>query len=379
MRSLPIAAALVALTAFPPLLPAASTVPNPPKIDARAWQLVDYQSGLVLAEQNADARVEPASLTKVMTAYLAFKAISEGRLRLDEEITISERAWKSEGSRSFVQVGTKIPAEVLLKGMIVQSGNDATIALAERLGGTEAAFAEMMNAEAKRLGMANTNYENSTGLPGPNHYTTARDLTTLARAVIQDYPEEYKWYSIREFVWDNIKQQNRNGLLARDPSVDGIKTGHTESAGYCLLTSAKRGEQRLVAVVLGTNSFKAREDANAALLNYGYTFYETRKVKGAGETVLEPRVYKGEVENIAIGPRKDVWATLPRGNATELTSTATVKEPLIAPLDPNVAVGELTVSAGGQTVQTVPLYPLVAVPEGGWWSQLVDSVVLWWQ
>lgn len=379
MRSLPIAAALVALTAFPALLPAASAVPTPPKLDARAWQLIDYQSGLVLAEQNADARVEPASLTKVMTAYLAFKAISEGRLRLDEEITISERAWKSEGSRSFVQVGTKIPAEVLLKGMIVQSGNDATIAIAERLGGTEAAFAEMMNAEAKRLGMANTNYENSTGLPGPNHYTTARDLTTLARAVIQNYPDEYKWYSIREFVWDNIKQQNRNGLLARDPSVDGIKTGHTESAGYCLLTSAKRGDQRLVAVVLGTNSFRAREDANAALLNYGYTFYETRKVKGAGETVLAPRVYKGEVENVAIGPRKDVWATLPRGNAVELTSTATVKEPLIAPLDPKVPVGELTVSAGGETVQTVPLFPLAAVPEGGWWSQLVDSVALWWQ
>lgn len=378
MRSMPIAAALVALT-FPALLPAASTVPSPPKLDARAWQLIDYQSGLVLAEQNADARVEPASLTKVMTAYLAFKAISEGRLRLDEDVTISERAWKSEGSRSFVQVGTKIPVEVLLKGMIVQSGNDATIAIAERLGGTEAAFAEMMNAEAKRLGMTNTNYENSTGLPGPNHYTTARDLTTLARAVIQDHPEEYKWYSIREFVWDNIRQQNRNGLLARDPSVDGIKTGHTESAGYCLLTSAKRGDQRLVAVVLGTGSFKAREDANAALLNYGYTFYETRKVKGAGEAVLEPRVYKGEVENVAIGPRKDVWATLPRGNASELTSTATVQEPLIAPLDPDVAVGELTVSAGGETVQTVPLYPLAAVPEGGWWSQLVDSAILWWQ
>lgn len=378
MRSMPIAAALVALT-FPALLPAASTVPSPPKLDARAWQLIDYQSGLVLAEQNADARVEPASLTKVMTAYLAFKAISEGRLRLDEDVTISERAWKSEGSRSFVQVGTKIPVEVLLKGMIVQSGNDATIAIAERLGGTEAAFAEMMNAEAKRLGMTNTNYENSTGLPGPNHYTTARDLTTLARAVIQDHPEEYKWYSIREFVWDNIRQQNRNGLLARDPSVDGIKTGHTESAGYCLLTSAKRGDQRLVAVVLGTGSFKAREDANAALLNYGYTFYETRKIKGAGEAVLEPRVYKGEVENVAIGPRKDVWATLPRGNASELTSTATVQEPLIAPLDPDVAVGELTVSAGGETVQTVPLYPLAAVPEGGWWSQLVDSAILWWQ
>lgn len=379
MRSLPIAAALVALTAFPALSSAAATVPSPPKLDARAWQLIDYQSGLVLAEQNADARVEPASLTKVMTAYLAFKAIAEGRLQLDEPITISERAWKSEGSRSFVQVGTKIPAEVLLKGMIVQSGNDATIAIAERLGGTEAAFAEMMNAEAKRLGMTNTNYENSTGLPGPNHYTSARDLTTLARAVINDYPDEYKWYSIREFVWDNIRQQNRNGLLARDPSVDGIKTGHTESAGYCLLTSAKRGDQRLVAVVLGTDSFKAREDANAALLNYGYTFYETRKVKGAGETVLAPRVYKGEIENVAIGPRKDVWATLPRGNATQLTSTATVKEPLIAPLDPNVAVGELTVNQGDQVIQTVPLYPLAAVPEGGWWSQIVDSVALWWQ
>lgn len=353
-------------------------IPKPPAIDARATILVDYDSGRVLAEANADERMEPASLTKIMTAYLAFDALKEGRLKLDEEIPVSEHAWRSEGSRSFVQVGTRIPAEVLIKGMIVQSGNDATIAIAERLGGTEDAFAQMMNAYAQKLGMKNTHFDNSTGLPGATHYTTARDMALLARAVIRDFPQYYRWYSLREFVWNNIRQQNRNGLLGRDPSVDGIKTGHTSSAGYCLATSAKRASMRLVSVVFGTASMKAREDASAALLNYGFTFYETVKVKGRGETVLAPRLYKGAEEHVAIAPRGDVYVTVARGDAALVKTSATAKEPLVAPVALNQALGEMIVSVGADTVARVPLFPVKAIPEGGWWTRMVDGVALMW-
>ncbi len=298
---------------------------------------------------------------------------------LIEEIPVSEHAWRSEGSRSFVQVGTRVPAEVLIKGMIVQSGNDATIAIAERLGGTEEAFAQMMNAYAQKLGMKNTHFDNSTGLPGPTHYTTARDMALLARAVIRDFPQYYQWYSMREFVWNNIRQQNRNGLLGRDPSVDGIKTGHTSSAGYCLATSAKRAGMRLVSVVFGTASMKAREDASAALLNYGFTFYETVKVKGRGETVLTPRLYKGAEDHVAIAPRGDVYVTVGRGDAALVKTGATAKEPIVAPVAMNQALGELVVSVGADAVARVPLFPVKVVPEGGWWTRMVDGVALMWR
>ena len=373
-----LAAALLCITTAG-VASAAVPIPKPPAIDARALILVDYDSGRVLAEANADERMEPASLTKVMTGYVAFDALREGRLTLTEEVPISEHAWRSEGSRSFVQVGTRVPVEVLIKGMIVQSGNDATIAIAERLGGTEDGFAQMMNAYAKKLGMTHTHYDNSTGLPGATHYTTARDMAILARAMIRDFPEYYKWYSMREFVWNNIRQQNRNGLLGRDPSVDGMKTGHTQSAGYCLATSAKRDGMRLVSAVFGTKSMRAREDASAALLNYGFTFYETVKVKGDGETVLAPRLYKGAEEHVAIGPRHDVFVTVPRGDAGLVKTTATATEPLIAPADPANAVGELAVSVGDEVVARVPLHPLKAVPEGGWWTRAIDGIALMWR
>jgi serine-type D-Ala-D-Ala carboxypeptidase (penicillin-binding protein 5/6) len=359
-------------------LRAAVPIPRAPALDARAYILLDYQSGKVLGEHRADERMEPASLTKLMTAYAVFKALKENRLKLDEPVPISEHAWKAEGSRTFVQVGTSVPAEVLIKGMIVQSGNDATIALAERVGGSEPAFAQLMNEYSRRLGMKGTNWDNSPGLPSANHYTTSRDIAILARAIIQEFPEYYQYYSIRDFTWNNIKQPNRNGLLARDPSVDGMKTGHTESAGYCLVTSAKRGEMRLVSVVMGTKSVKSREDASAALINYGYTFYETAKVKGRGDTILQPRVYKSEQENVPVGIRQDIYLTLGRGEVANLKSSATVKEPLIAPLAANQPVGELTITtAGGETVAKAPLYPMKAVPEGGLWTRMVDSVALW--
>src|ERR1700733_16225491 len=357
----------------------AMATPNPPEVDARGYILTDYVSGQVLAQRNADARMEPASLTKLMTCYVVFHALKTGTLKLDDQVTISEHAWKAEGSRTFVQVGSKIPAEVLIKGMIVQSGNDATIALAERVGGTEGAFVQLMNDYARRLGLTNTHFDDSSGLPSPTHYTSARDMSLLASALLRDFPEYYPWFSIREFVWNNIKQQNRNGLLERDPSVDGIKTGHTDSAGYCLVTSAMRQNMRLIAVVLGSRDIKGREDASAALINYGYTFYETVNVKQHGTVVLKPRVFKASEEYFPVGPATDINLVIPRGQAGSIQTTATVHHPLIAPLTTTTPVGELQVTIGGTLVTSVPLYPTVDVPAGGMWSRLSDTVLLWFQ
>jgi serine-type D-Ala-D-Ala carboxypeptidase (penicillin-binding protein 5/6) len=372
------AAFLASLFLLCPALHAAVPIPKAPEVAARSFILLDHHSGRVLAEQRADERMEPASLTKLMTAYAVFLALKENRLKLDDQVTISTRAWKAEGSRTFVQVGTQVPVDVLIQGMIVQSGNDATIALAERLAGTEEAFAQLMNEYARRLGMKNSSFDNSAGMPGPNHYTTARDMATLSNAILTEFPEYYRWYSQREFTWNKITQQNRNGLLARDPSVDGIKTGHTESAGYCLVTSANRNGMRLISVVMGAPTWKVREDASAALLNYGYTFYETVKVKGRGETVLKPRVYKSAEELAAIGPLQDVYVTVGRGEAAKLRTDALVDEPLIAPLAQGKPVGALSVvAAGGEIVARVPLAPLAPVTEGGWWTLMTDTVALW--
>jgi serine-type D-Ala-D-Ala carboxypeptidase (penicillin-binding protein 5/6) len=358
---------------------AAAPIPKAPDVNARAYILVDHFSGRVLAEDKADEREEPASLTKLMTCYAVFKALKENRLKLTDPITISEHAWRSEGSRTFVQVGSTVPAEVLIKGMIVQSGNDATIALAERIGGTEAAFAQLMNEYAKRLGMKSTNFVNSDGLPAPDHYTTARDMSILANALISEFPDYYQWYSLREYTWNNITQHNRNGLLLRDPTVDGMKTGHTDSAGFCLVTSAKRDGMRLISVVMGSSSIKAREDASAALLNYGYTFYETAKVKSAGEVLLKPRVYKSSEQYVTLAVPHDIVLTVGRGQIVNLKSTPHVfKEPLIAPLAANQPIGELTITdLSGEVVSRVPLTPGKAVPEAGLWTRATDSVRLW--
>jgi D-alanyl-D-alanine carboxypeptidase (penicillin-binding protein 5/6) len=358
---------------------AAVPIPKPPDVNAKAYILVDHFSGRALAQDHADDREEPASLTKLMTSYAVFKALRENRLKLSDPVTISEHAWRSEGSRTFVQVGSTVPAEVLIKGMIVQSGNDATIALAEKIGGTEAAFAQLMNEYSKRLGMKATNFVNSDGLPAADHYTTARDMAILANALISEFPDYYQWYSLREYTWNNITQHNRNGLLLRDPTVDGMKTGHTDSAGYCLVTSAKRDGMRLVSVVMGSASIKAREDASAALLNYGYTFYETAKVKSAGEVLLKPRVYKSADEYVTLAVPRDIVLTVGRGQIASLKSTAHLfNEPLIAPIAANQAIGELTISdPAGEVVSRVPLTPGKAVPEAGLWTRATDSVRLW--
>jgi len=269
-----------------------------------------------------------------------------------------------------------VSVQDLILGMIVQSGNDATIALAERVAGSEETFVQMMNAQAKRLGMAGTHFENSSGLPSPQHYTTARDMSVLAIAMIRDFPQYYKYYSVREFEHNGIKQQNRNGLLEKDPSVDGLKTGHTDSAGFCLVTSALRDGMRLVSVVLGSASMKARENASAALLNYGFTFYDTKLLVKAGTVLASARVWKAERSPVDLGLKDDLYVTLSRGEA-DVKTAVDVQPRLIAPLAADANVGSLRVLAGGQTLTTLPLQPLQAVAAGGWWRRLIDSIHLW--
>ena len=361
---------------------AAVPIPKPPALDARSYVLIDFQTGRVLAADKADEKMEPASITKLMTAYITFEALREKRLSLTEEVLVSENAWRTGGSASggsttFLEVNSRVPVEVLIKGMIIQSGNDASIALAEKLGGTESGFVQMMNEYAKRLGMKNTHFENCWGAPAANHFSSAMDLATLSRALIREFPEYYRWYSEREFTWNKHTQPNRNGLLARDPSVDGIKTGHTESAGYGLASSAKRGDMRLISVVLGTKGFKQREDASATLLNYGFTFFETVKAKSAGDVVLKPEVYKGEEDLVTLVPERDVYVTVGRGAAAQLKTAATVKEPVVAPIKAGQALGELTVSDGKDVIARVPLVAREAVPEGGWWTRMTDGIALW--
>jgi D-alanyl-D-alanine carboxypeptidase (penicillin-binding protein 5/6) len=340
--------------------------------------LIDAASGQTLAEMNSNQRLEPASITKLMTAYVVFHALKDGRLKLTDTAPVSEHAWRSEGSRTYLELGSNVSIDVLLHGMIIQSGNDATIALAEKVGGTEPAFVELMNSHAMRLGMTGTHYENSAGLPAPAHYTTARDILILARAIITEFPDRYSLYSERSFTWNKISQPNRNGLLARDNSVDGMKTGHTDSAGYCLVASARRQGTRLLSVVLGSRNERSREDASAALLNYGFTFFETISIKQAHQLVLKPRVYKSAEEYVGIGPAADVRVTVRRGQAGTITTSATVMDLLVAPLAATNAVGELQITAAGST-QRVPLYPLAAVAEAGWWTRMVDTVVLWFK
>jgi D-alanyl-D-alanine carboxypeptidase (penicillin-binding protein 5/6) len=375
----PAAPPAAAPTAAPATAPAALpiVIPTAPDVDARAYIVVDYRTDKVLAARDAVARVEPASLTKLMTAYIVFQELSAGKLKLDEQVMVSEHAWRSEGSRTFIELGKPVSIQDLILGMIVQSGNDATIALAERIAGTEATFAQVMNANAERLGMAGSHFENSTGLPSPQHYTTARDLSLLANAMIREYPQYYKWFSVREFEHNGIKQQNRNGLLEKDPSVDGLKTGHTDSAGYCLVTSALRDGMRLVSVVMGSASMKARENASSALLNYGFTFFETKLVVKGGSVLATARVWKGERPSVDLGIKQDLYLTLPRGAADGVKTSADVQPRLIAPLGLDANLGALRVFAGSQTFATVPLHPLKSVAAGGWWRRLIDTIRLW--
>ena len=359
---------------------AAVPIPKAPDVNARAYILVDHFSGRVLAEDKADEREEPASLTKLMTSYAVFKALRENRLKLTDPVTISEHAWRSEGSRTFIQVGTQVPVDILIKGMIVQSGNDATVALAERVAGTETAFVQVMNEYAKRLGMAHTHFTNAAGLPGPDHYTTARDLALLAQHLIHDFPDFYPLFSLHEFSWNNIRQQNRNGLLGADPTVDGLKTGHTDSAGFCLVTSALRNGTRLISVVLGSPSVKAREQASATLLGYGYSFYQTVMVKPRGEVLDTPRVFLSAAGTAPVGLAQQVVVTVGRDQANQLKTTTTLDKRLLAPLAAGAKVGDFTVTTpDGEVVAKVPVVTLQPVPAGGLWTRMTDHISLWFK
>jgi serine-type D-Ala-D-Ala carboxypeptidase (penicillin-binding protein 5/6) len=358
---------------------AAVPTPPPPELDAGAYILVDHQSGDVIAQKNADQRMAPASLTKLMTAYIVFAALRDGRLKLDDPVTVSAAAWRTGGSRSFIKVGSQVPVIDLLKGMIVQSGNDATVALAQRVGGTRAGFVQLMNEYAQRLAMRSTHYADVDGLPDPQHYTTARDLATLTNALLRDFPEYYYIFGLKDFTWNHIKQPNRNGLLWTDPSVDGLKTGHTEGAGYCLIASADRKGMRLVSVVLDAPKWHSREADSEALLNYGYNFFETEKVATARAPVLKPRVYKSASGYAAVGAPSDLYVTLPRGEAARVaTNAALTSTRLIAPLAAGSVVGELTVTDGsGQVLGREPLVTLAAVPAGSFLTRTLDDMRLW--
>ena len=369
-----VAVPCLAETPAPPPTPA--TIPTAPQVGARAYVVVDFRSDKILAAKDATAREEPASLTKLMTAYIVFQELAAGKLKLNEQVMVSEHAWRSEGSRTFIELGKPVSIEDLILGMIVQSGNDATIALAERIAGTEETFAQMMNANAKRLNMVGSHFENSSGLPSPQHYTTARDLSLLANAIIREYPQYYKWFSVREFEHNGIKQQNRNGLLEKDPTVDGLKTGHTDSAGFCLVTSALRDGMRLVSVVMGSGSMKERENASTALLNYGFTFYDTKLAVKGGAVLATARVWKGQSPAVDLGITDDLYITVPRGAADIKTATE-IQPRLIAPVSSAMSVGSLRVFTGSQTLATMPLHPLKSVSAGGWWRRLIDTIQLW--
>ncbi len=354
----------------------AEPVPPPPQVPVRAYVLMDHQSGNLLANVKGDERMEPASITKLMTGYVIYKALKSGKIHLDDKVTITERAWKTPGSKMFVKVGTQVPVEDLLMGMVVQSGNDATVALAEHVAGSEETFAKLMNQEAERLGLKNSHFTNAPGLPDPNHYMSAHDIATLARALIQDFPEHYARYSVRSFKYNNIEQQNRNRLLLTDSSVDGVKTGHTESAGYCLVSSAKRNDTRLIGVVLGADKEKNRFVASQALLNYGFSFFESHKLHDADTPIVTTRIWKGKENELPLGVTRPLYVTVPKGQASQVSTTTTVQSKIIAPAQKDQPFGEIVIKLGDQEVSKIPLVALKDVPESGWFGRLIDSILM---
>ena len=372
---------LLAILGALPAHAAVTPLPAPPSVQADAYLLVDHQSGRNLAAVKPDLRVEPASITKVMTGYVIFRELAAENIDLQDQVSISENAWrKSMGtSRMFLEPNTQVSVESLLMGMIIQSGNDASIALAEYVAGSEETFASLMNAYAAELGMSGSNFTNSTGLPDDDHYTTALDLAILASAVIKEFPEYYEWYALPEYTYNGISQPNRNRLLRKDSGVDGIKTGWTESAGYCLLASAVRDGQRLISVVIKAPSSRSRVVASEALLNYGYRFFETHRLYGAGEEITTVRVWKGERENVALGLRDDLFVTIPRGRYEELAAAMDLESQLVAPLTTEQAIGLVTVSLDGEPTIERELFALQAVPQGNLWQRLTDEIMLWFE
>jgi D-alanyl-D-alanine carboxypeptidase (penicillin-binding protein 5/6) len=353
-------------------------IPDPPNINAVGYILLDMHSGQVIAKDNANERMEPASLTKMMTSYLIAKAIRSGKVSLTDEVTVSEKAWRMPGSRMFIEVGSKIPLEQLLIGMIVQSGNDATIALVEHIAGDEESFVKTMNETAQQLDMRDTHFVNATGLPHDDHYSTPRDMAMMGMALIRDYPSHYEYYSRKEFTFNKIKQFNRNQLLWKDDSVDGIKTGHTESAGFCLVASAKRGNMRLVSTVLGTKSKDARISETQKLLTYGFRFFETHKLYSANDQLTDVKIWKGESETLPLGISEDLYITIPRGQYDKLDASMSINATIIAPVVNGDALGSVNIMLGSQLLAKRDLISLGSVGEGSFWHNLIDSVKLWW-
>lgn len=355
---------------------ASTPVPAPPKLASKSFLLIDVNSDTVLAQKNIDKPIEPASITKMMTAYVVYKELEAGRLKADELVPVSEKAWRMEGSKMFIEVNSKVAVSELLRGLIIQSGNDASVALAEHIAGSEAVFADYMNQYAKTLGMSNTNYVNSTGWPARKHKTTARDIAILAKALITEFPEHYKLYAEKSMTYNGIKQYNRNKLLWRDESIDGIKTGHTDSAGYCLVSSAKRGDMRLVAVVLGTNSNKARTDQSQKLLNYGFRFYESHTLYAAGENLKEVRVWEGEKEALGLGLMKNLTVTIPRGQYKQLEASMDIDQTIIAPVQKGQEMGSVHIKLNGDDIINMPMVALSSVAKGGLLQRAKDKFIL---
>ena len=355
---------------------APKAIPKPPSIAAKSYLLVDYNSGKVIAQNNANTPVAPASITKVMTAFVVFSELEEGNIHLEDQVTISKKAWKTPGSRMFIKVNTKVSVEDLLQGMIIQSGNDASVALAEYIAGSEETFAALMNQHAQELGMNNSNFLNSTGLPDENHKTSARDLAILSRALINRFPQYYKWYSTKEFTYNKITQPNRNRLLWRDNSVDGMKTGYTEDAGYCLLSSAKRDSMRLISVVLGTKSANARAQESQKLLNFGFRFYESHVIYPTEKALKNIRIYKGSQEHLPVGVEKDIAVTIPRGQYKNLKPSMNINTPLEAPVTKGQKLGEVEIKLDGRVLSKSPLIALKTIPEGSIWQYVKDSALL---
>ena len=359
---------------------AAVVKPTPPAIKARAYILQDYDSGRVLVEVNADEPMEPASLTKMMTVYVALAQLADGKFRMDDLVLVSKKAWKMGGSRMFIEVGKQVPVEDLLKGVIIQSGNDASVALAEFVAGDESTFADLMNQYGTQLGMTNSHFVNASGLPQPDHYSTARDMANLAAALIRDFPIHYPLHAVRSYTWNNIKQYNRNPLLNRDDSVDGVKTGHTESAGYCLVASAKQGDMRLVSALLGSGSEDSRLTESQALLRYGFRFFETNRVYEGGAPIGPVRVWQGQSEQLETGIAEDLYVTVPRGEFSKLAADTTLDEEiLLAPVRAGQRLGVVSISLDGEAIAERPLVALGEVPVGGLWRRMSDYVKLWFE
>ncbi len=355
-----------------------SSIPAP-AIAARSWIVFDVTSDQVLTENGADERIEPASLTKVMSAYLVFNALREKRLTLTQTVNVSPKAWRTGGSRMFIEPRKPVTVEELIRGVIVQSGNDATVALAEAVSGTEEAFVALMNKEAVRIGMKNTHFTNSTGLPDPQHITTVRDLALLAKRLIQDHPDYYGYYKEREFSYNKITQPNRNRLLWVDPSVDGMKTGHTDAAGYCLIASSIRGDRRVLTVLVGAKSENARAQESLKLMNWGYQNFDTVRVYDAKQPVVEPAVWKGSASKAKLGSPSPIWVTVPRGQAGNVKSAIERTDPLVAPLSAGQTVGTLRLTLNDKPMREIPLTVLEPVELAGIFGRAFDAIRLWFQ